>query len=798
MAYSIDILVGGTASASSQSGGYEATKGCDNNEVTRWSTSNTNMPCWWKYDLGVGITKKVVKLRIKPMVYQGHAFLKDFILQGSNNNSDWVNIYTGQHADNENWEDFIFTNINSYRYYRIWITTNWKPTGGSTIWEIEMMTDNTVFEDFSLGAVIKKTINLQYTLSAYTFWRNYLLNSVLQKPLSDDYSLSAILKKTFSSSYSLLSSILFVERKTDVIDWNIAGEISLGLETGGLKVFSGIAEITKVIASLKDTGSASDTIIDINKNGISIFPAPGDRLDIAFNNTDKYTTYKFTSPVLILEQDKLSIDVDSVATDAEDLNVRVVLRRLTCYPPSIKKIEFYNNLVKQGTTIEPTNTLKVKVIFNIEMNETASPTIALKFEDGTTQDISSGSWTHTNLEYDTFITNNITIASSKVGKAVIEISEVIGRNTLPMNPDVYSSDFDIEEITRIEFENSNLYTNTANNDLVLDYIQATQMKFSLDNATWSAWEDYDTSKTIDITDVSLGGNSVEGVKTVYVKFKTNNGESIAYSTTIKYYYAALSFTFDLIQMGNIIGGNNYRVELVYPDSVAIVPLKSVKIYLNDVLTIEDKMQDTVYGASIKTCSSSLRKITLYAGYVLTRNGIKYTIAEDTEIILDDIPAGNTHRIDLVYVDLEGNLLVKKGDYGLTENALPTATLYPVGASVNTFPKAPEVQDDWIPLYYLYVQYVGATDDTSRISINYTGDLRPTRLIYYLSNLEDDVYEVKVTIEDMAGRTKDVTKSITTLSVPRFGRIRAYTNSGKTVEINSGDPTTLSTIWIVVE
>lgn len=137
-----DILVEGNASADSEwpdAGMYSADKACDDDTTTRWSPTNTPHPHWWKYDFGAGVTKIVTKLRIKPFWNGRCSEVKNFKLQGSNNDIDWTDIYAGQHGNNDNWEDFIFANDAGYRYYRVYLINNWEGSNYGCIWEIEMM-----------------------------------------------------------------------------------------------------------------------------------------------------------------------------------------------------------------------------------------------------------------------------------------------------------------------------------------------------------------------------------------------------------------------------------------------------------------------------------------------------------------------------------------------------------------------------------------------------------------------------------------------------------------------------------
>ena len=143
MGYTGDQLETGTPTVDTFYGDnpqFNAAKGCDNNITTRWTSKTTAFPHWWKYDWGSGSTRIIRKLRIKGATDAGGKFVKDFTLQGSNNDSDWTTIHTGQQAENENWQDYTFANSTAYRYYMINITSNWRVADDLTgFWETEMM-----------------------------------------------------------------------------------------------------------------------------------------------------------------------------------------------------------------------------------------------------------------------------------------------------------------------------------------------------------------------------------------------------------------------------------------------------------------------------------------------------------------------------------------------------------------------------------------------------------------------------------------------------------------------------------
>jgi hypothetical protein len=136
-----NILVDGIASADSIfSAGYEASKAVDGNLTTKWNSDGSAFPHYWKYDLGVGITKKICRLNIYTYSDYAGGILKDFILQGSNDDTNWDTIYTGIAAINIDkfWQYFAFVNLVAYRYYKIIITSNYRTDSLTGFYEIQM------------------------------------------------------------------------------------------------------------------------------------------------------------------------------------------------------------------------------------------------------------------------------------------------------------------------------------------------------------------------------------------------------------------------------------------------------------------------------------------------------------------------------------------------------------------------------------------------------------------------------------------------------------------------------------
>jgi len=141
MPYSLDKLTGGTASTDSF---YNATsvasKACDDDTGTQWLTANVALPHWWKYDFGAGIAYKIEKFTHYGT--PGNATgIKNFKIQGSNNDSTWSDLYTGTAQSNTTREIFTFTNNVAYRYMRVWVTSGYRTDVPNLVgtWEFEMM-----------------------------------------------------------------------------------------------------------------------------------------------------------------------------------------------------------------------------------------------------------------------------------------------------------------------------------------------------------------------------------------------------------------------------------------------------------------------------------------------------------------------------------------------------------------------------------------------------------------------------------------------------------------------------------
>ena len=82
-----NLCIGATASASGNYGSQVASLSIDGNPTTYWESSLDGAPSWLKVDLGAEhVARSMV---IKSTTYQNE-IPKDFVLQGSNDNSTWI------------------------------------------------------------------------------------------------------------------------------------------------------------------------------------------------------------------------------------------------------------------------------------------------------------------------------------------------------------------------------------------------------------------------------------------------------------------------------------------------------------------------------------------------------------------------------------------------------------------------------------------------------------------------------------------------------------------------------------
>ncbi len=124
-----DRLTGGTPTGTS---GGTIANAVDNNVSTYWAPTGA-VPIYFKYDCGVGVNWAFSKLRAYNYLDQG---INAFNVTLSNDDSNWTTVYSGNMANNENWQDFTWTNRTKYRYININITSDYYP-GSLAVYEFE-------------------------------------------------------------------------------------------------------------------------------------------------------------------------------------------------------------------------------------------------------------------------------------------------------------------------------------------------------------------------------------------------------------------------------------------------------------------------------------------------------------------------------------------------------------------------------------------------------------------------------------------------------------------------------------
>ena len=95
---------------------------------------------WWS---NIGTNSYISYQSVRPIcvkkisvqsVFEGNTIrLKNFKLQGSNNGSNWTDIYTGVYKNNDNLQKFSFANDNFYSYHRLYCIDTYATSTGFSI-----------------------------------------------------------------------------------------------------------------------------------------------------------------------------------------------------------------------------------------------------------------------------------------------------------------------------------------------------------------------------------------------------------------------------------------------------------------------------------------------------------------------------------------------------------------------------------------------------------------------------------------------------------------------------------------
>lgn len=135
------------------------------------------------------------------------------------------------------------------------------------------------------------------------------------------------------------------------------------------------AVIAGIYGFCQNTGTSGTTIVDIHKNGTTIFTDPNTRLTIPYNDTDGVAS---TTPAItgLTAGDVLRLDIDQVASGASNLAVVIAMNYLSVQPP-IQQLYFARpGLVEVGPMPYPiyNHTGRTRWIQKVWLTVTGPPT----------------------------------------------------------------------------------------------------------------------------------------------------------------------------------------------------------------------------------------------------------------------------------------------------------------------------------------------------------------------------------------------------------------------------------------
>lgn len=176
----------------------------DGNIATFWNGSGVNnFPHWIIFD--TADLKIPAKIRIAPYSETGHTLgVKNFTLEGSNDDVDYFNLYTGLAEDADTggvFQDFEFTpTTTEYRYFKLNFTDSY--TGGNNytaIYEIQGM------ECLDCGGTSSSTYATS-SLTATSRCQTYILDGVSTTDCYDILKMASF----YYLDYVFFISIIFV------------------------------------------------------------------------------------------------------------------------------------------------------------------------------------------------------------------------------------------------------------------------------------------------------------------------------------------------------------------------------------------------------------------------------------------------------------------------------------------------------------------------------------------------------------------------------------------------------------
>lgn len=128
----------GTVIVSGSNASYPANNAFDKSTGTYWRSSSTTAGQWIGFDYGSA--KTISKMRVNMSYSSGR--INAYKIQGSDNNSDWTDIASGNFANSSSWQEVTFDSA-TFRYFRLYAAS--KYSSYYTVSELEFYSTRSTY-----------------------------------------------------------------------------------------------------------------------------------------------------------------------------------------------------------------------------------------------------------------------------------------------------------------------------------------------------------------------------------------------------------------------------------------------------------------------------------------------------------------------------------------------------------------------------------------------------------------------------------------------------------------------------
>ena len=211
LVYGSNVLTGGVATSNGTYNDFYPSYAVDGSVGTYFASSFAPPDAFaWYYDLGVGVTKVIKKIRFHSWITEGR--IRYFEFYGSNNGVDYERLHFANQPDGDSFFEYEFENETAYRYYAIASNDNYVGNGFA-LNEIE------AFELVTGGVSESIGVSLDN------------LNVDLYEPLAVLENILALLPELYVSRVQSVAASEFVEfdsssRSVDVYEGFVVSEFS--------------------------------------------------------------------------------------------------------------------------------------------------------------------------------------------------------------------------------------------------------------------------------------------------------------------------------------------------------------------------------------------------------------------------------------------------------------------------------------------------------------------------------------------------------------------------------------------